>query len=303
MKVLLVGGSGFIGSHLCDVLLRGGHEVRVYSRELEKYRQPLAEVEYMLGDFSDQFALSEALIGIDCVVHLISSTVPGTSNIDPAADIATNLVPTVNLLDLMRHTGPSRLVFLSSGGTVYGDPESLPVAEDHPLRPTCSYAIVKIAIEQYLAMYRKLYGIQSIVLRASNPYGPRQGRLNVQGLIATFLSRVHEGKPLEIWGDGEIVRDYFYVSDLAELCLRAVESEAFGIYNAGSGIGTSINEVLELVAKVTGIEPEVRKLPSRKFDIGQIYLDIRAAQDTFSWQPEVELRDGIARHWQWLKDR
>lgn len=303
MKVLLIGGSGFIGSHLCDLLLREGHEVRVYSRGLEKYRQPLAEVEYILGDFADQFALSEALIGVDCVVHLVSSTVPGTSNIDPAADIATNLVPTVNLLDLMRQTGPSRLVFLSSGGTVYGDPESLPVSEDHPLRPTCSYAVVKIAIEQYLSMYMNLYGIQSIVLRASNPYGPRQGRLNVQGLIATFLSRMLDGKPLEIWGDGEIVRDYFYVSDLAELCLRAVESEATGIYNAGSGVGTSINEVLDLVGEVTGIDPEVRKVASRKFDIGRIYLDIEAACDTFSWQPEVALHDGISRHWQWLKER
>lgn len=130
MNVLVTGGTGFIGSHVCDSLRASGHQVRVFSRKAEHYRPPLPGVEYYLGDMSDTFHLSEALSGTDCVVHLVSSTVPGTSNLDPVADINSNLAGTVRMLELMRQAGPKRVIFLSSGGTVYGEPTSLPVKED-----------------------------------------------------------------------------------------------------------------------------------------------------------------------------
>lgn len=303
MKVLVIGGTGFIGSHVCDCLLKHNHEIRVLSRKLESFRAPLSGVEYVLGDFADTFVLSEALSGIDCVIHLVSSTVPGTSNINPIADITTNLLPTVNLLELMRDLSVPRLVFVSSGGTVYGNPDVVPVPESHPLRPLCSYAVVKIAIENYLTMYQHLYGVSSVILRASNPYGPRQERLRVQGLIATFLSRIANKQPIEIWGDGEIVRDYFYVSDLADLCVAAMERSVSGIFNAGSGKGVSIKDIITLLPEITGTQPDVKYLPGRNFDIKNVYLDITEARKTYSWSPQVSVPEGISKHWQWIKQR
>ncbi len=301
MNVLVTGGTGFIGSHVCDALLAHGHRLRVYSRRHEQFRPPLSGVEYYLGDMEDTFYLSEALNGMDCVVHLVSSTIPSTSNLDPAADVHSNLVSTLKMLELMRNTGPSRIVFLSSGGTVYGEPDTVPVKESNRLSPMCSYGVVKVAIENYLGMYQSLYGLQPIVLRASNPFGPRQGRVGVQGLIAAFLNRVSTGDPLTVWGDGEIVRDYFYVSDLAELCALAVGSSVTGTFNAGSGCGSSINEVIDLIRQVTRLDPEVRYETNRGFDVSKIYLDIDSAWRAFDWKPEVSLESGIARHWEWLQ--
>ncbi len=302
MNVLVVGGTGFIGSHVCDALLWRGHLVRVYSRKPEQYRAPLPEVEYYLGDMADTFYLSEALSGMDAVIHLVSSTVPGTSNLDPVADINFNLAGTVRMLELMRQAGPKRLVFLSSGGTVYGEPSRLPVAEEEPLKPLCSYGVTKVAIEHYLGMYAFLYGFEPVVLRASNPFGPRQGRLGVQGLVASFLNRIVAGKPLTVWGDGEVIRDYFYVSDLADLCALAVESQTTGIFNAGSGQGTSINHMIEMIGRATKQNPEVHYEPQRKFDVRETYLDIRRAREVFGWQPAVDLEQGLARHWEWLSN-
>lgn len=302
MNVLVTGGTGFIGSHVCDQLLLCGHSVRVLSRKHEQYRPPLPKVEYFIGDMADTFYLSEALSGMDCVIHLVSSTVPGTSNLDPVADISSNLAGTVRMLELMRQAGPRRIVFLSSGGTVYGEPSRLPVTETEPLQPLCSYGVIKVAIEHYLGMYASLYGLQPVVLRASNPYGPRQGRLGVQGLVASFLSRIHAGEPLKVWGDGEVIRDYFYVSDLARLCVIAAESGETGTFNAGSGQGTSINRVISLIRDATQRDPVVIYEPQRRFDVQATYLDISRAHQVFGWRPEVDLAEGVARHWAWLNE-
>lgn len=301
MNVLVTGGTGFIGSHVCDALLARGHRVRVFSRRHEQFRPPLPGVEYYLGDLEDTFYLSEAMTDMQCVVHLVSSTVPSTSNLDPVADISSNLVNTVKMLELMRKAGPSRVIFISSGGTVYGEPTEVPVRESEKLTPMCSYGVVKVAIEHYLGMYQALYGLQPVVLRASNPFGPRQGRVGVQGLIAAFLNRLQSGEPLPVWGDGEVVRDYFYAADMAELCALAVDSSATGAFNAGSGVGTSVNQIIDLIRKVTGIDPDVCYETNRSFDVSKIYLDINQARNTFNWQPRISLEQGIARHWEWLQ--
>ncbi len=300
MNVLVTGGTGFIGSHVCDALLRHGHHVRVYSRQLERYREPLPGVEYYLGDLANTFYLSESLSGVDAVIHLASSTVPATSNLDPVADINVNLAGTVRMLELMRQAGPKRVIFVSSGGTVYGEPSGLPVREDESIKPLCSYGVTKVAIEHYLGMYAALYDFKPVILRASNPFGPRQGRLGVQGLVGSFFNRILAGKSLAVWGDGEVIRDYLYVSDLAELCALTLKSEATGIFNAGSGKGTSINRMIELIGRTTQHVPEVIYETQRKFDVRETYLDISKAGEVFGWKPVVELEQGLALHWEWL---
>ena len=301
MNVLVLGGNGFIGSHVVDHLLAAGHKVRVFDRSPERYRHPLKQVEYRMGRFDDTFQVAEALQGVDAVCHLISTTVPGTSNLDPIADVQNNLVNTLYLLEQMRKKGLSRILYLSSGGTVYGNPHASPVAESHPLNPISSYGVVKVAIEKYLLMYQQLYGLQPVILRPSNPYGPRQGHAGVQGLIGTLLVRVMAGEALEIWGDGSIVRDYMHVGDLARLCVRALESNSCGVFNAGSGEGHSINDIISMIRDLGYEGLQVKYSEGRSFDVKEVVLDISRACHQFNWQPAMLLQDGIRAQMEWLR--
>lgn len=303
MKALVLGGNGFIGTHLVDALLLAGHSVRVFDRGADVNRPPLSNVDYRLCDFGDVPALAEALEDIDIVYHLISTTVPSTSNFDPFADIQGNLINTVRLLQLMVQKGIHRIIFLSSGGTVYGVPDVLPIPETHPLRPICSYGVIKVAIENYLFMYKSLQGLQPIVIRASNPYGTRQGHTGVQGLISTVLKRILSGKKIEIWGDGSVTRDFIYISDLVDFCLKAGESDICGIFNAGSGTGYSINEVLSLISSATGKKIDLITKQSRTYDVPSVVLDISKAANEFCWRPDVEMQVGITHLWQQMEEK
>jgi len=300
MKALVLGGNGFIGSHVVDCLFEKGYSVRVFDRGLEKYRKPLSNVDYRIATFDDVPALAEALEGMDVVFHLISTTVPSTSNKDPVFDVESNLVNTIRLLNLMRDSNVSRIIYLSSGGTVYGVPECSPIPESHPLQPICSYGVVKVAVEHYLQMYHHLYDIKYVVLRASNPYGERQGHVGVQGVIGTFMGKICSDEIIEIWGDGSIVRDFIYASDLADLCVLAGDSDIVGTFNAGSGIGYSINDIVKALSLITGkhIKPIYRT--GRAYDVPNALLDITKAIKAFSWHPKIELLEGIETSWQWV---
>lgn len=295
MQTLVLGGNGFIGSHLVDSLLERGNRVRVYDRGPEKFREPLPEVDYCFGEFDNSSLLAEALNGVDVVFHLISTTVPATSNIDPIADIKGNLVNTVNLLELMHKQSISRIVYLSSGGTVYGNPQMVPIKESHPLNPISSYGVVKVAIEKYLHMFSELYGIGYTALRASNPYGSRQGHAGLQGVIGTFINRLIDERPLEVWGTGEVIRDFIYIDDLARLCAIAGESHVSGCFNAGYGEGASILQIVDIFSEYLGVNMALEFKPGRSFDVPNAVLDISHTCETFDWKPEVELFNGIAR--------
>src|ERR1700722_5682053 len=301
MNVLVIGGSGFIGSHVVDKLLAHRHSVRVFDRRPERFRAPLAGVDYRFGEFADEMTLVEALSGIDVVYHLVSTTVPGTADLDPKTDVRDNLIGTINLLESMQRLGLSRILFLSSGGTVYGIPEVVPIPETHALRPINSYGIVKAAIEHYLEMYRRTRGFSPIIVRASNPFGPRQAHLGVQGVISTFLRRILERQPIEIWGDGTVVRDYLEVGDLAEFCAIAGTSDNEGAYNAGSGQGLSVNEIVQAIRTTTGLDFETIYKPSRQIDVPRSVLDCSRAKNDFGWECEISLDAGLGNLWNWLK--
>jgi UDP-glucose 4-epimerase len=300
MRALVLGGCGFIGSHIVDKLLASGMRVRVFDRYPEKFRSPLPSVDYRLGDFKDTIAVLEALADVDVVYHLISATFPGTAALDPRRDVSENILPTLDLLEAMAQSGIGRLVYLSSGGTVYGIPSVVPTPEDHPLRPIGSYGIVKATIEHYIELFSRERGISSTIIRPSNPYGPRQGHIGVQGVVATFLNRVLNGEALQIWGDGSVVRDYIFVEDLAALCVRAGSSRQYGVFNGGSGIGVSVNDIVAEISRVTGrsIVPEYS--PGRAVDVPRSVLDMSRVHETFGWQPAISLHSGIATTWSWL---
>ena len=301
MSVLVIGGNGFLGSSLVEGLRAAGKAARVLDVTPARGDVDWSGVDYRLGGVDDAQALADALAGVDCVYHLASTTVPGSSNRDPAYDVSSNLLGSLRLIRAMSEAGVRRIVFFSSGGTVYGNPERLPVDERHPLRPISSYGVVKVAIENYLLMYQRLGVLDPLILRPSNPYGPRQSTSGMQGAIGAFLGKAKAGEGVSIWGDGGIVRDYIYVDDLVDLAVRAGASDACGVYNAGSGSGQSLNELCALVRELTGRPLPVEYLPGRDLDVSEIVLDNRAAVGRFGWAPRVSLRDGIGRTWRALQ--
>jgi UDP-glucose 4-epimerase len=251
MKLVVFGGGGFIGSAICERLLADGHQLRIFERPRVPPYRHFAEnehVEWTTGDFSSTHDLRDAIEGMDGVVHLVSTTLPKSSNEDPVYDVETNIVPSLHLLNAMVEHKVKRIVFISSGGTVYGNPQYIPIDEKHPTEPVVSYGITKLAIEKYLHMFSKLHGIKAVTLRVANPYGERQRVETAQGAIGIFMHNILKDKPIEIWGDGSVQRDYIHVSDVADAFAKAItydgEKECF---NISSGKGISLNELVEMM--------------------------------------------------------
>jgi UDP-glucose 4-epimerase len=304
MKSLIVGGNGFIGTHLISALLRGGHRVSVYDRTPPRTDFDWHSVQYFHSAQADPLTRRRLLKDCDCVYYLASTTVPSTSNSDPPADIEENLVTAVRFLDEMLEAGCKRIVYFSSGGTVYGVPTSTgALDEGSPTEPICSYGIVKLAVEKYLLMYQQLHGLVPTILRPSNPYGPRQAGAGVQGLVAAAMSRILSGQPLEVWGDGRSVRDYVCVTDIADLAVQAAASGEAGVFNASSGVGVSILDLVSAVQRVTGRRLDLVFRPARGFDVPHIILSRRRAEAKFGWVPRVNLEDGLKDTWEWFRQR
>ena len=302
MNCLVLGGNGFIGSHIVDQLLQAGHHVRVYDRRDELFRPPLAAVEYFHGELEDRAALRSALEDVQVVFHLIGTTLPATSNQDPLYDVRSNVLGTLGLLEECVKARVSRLIFTSSGGTVYGIPQTNPIPESHPTQPICSYGITKLTIEKYLWLFHHLHGLEYMVLRCSNAYGPRQNPYGQQGVVAVFLGRVARGEPITIWGDGTVMRDYIYVEDIARAhLLAATSANGCLTLNIGSGMGHSLNRILELIFSVTGREVEVRYENARSADVPSNVLDSSLAQRELGWHARISLVEGIRRAWDWMQ--
>lgn len=305
MKVLVLGGGGFIGSTICDRLLRDGHHLRIFERpRVDPYRVFLAleSVEWIHGEYSSRADLSSAVRGTDAVIHLISTTLPKSSNDDPAWDVESNVIPSLNLLAEMAAHDVEKIVFISSGGTVYGVPQALPIDERHPTDPLCSYGISKLMIEKHLLMQCRLRGMRPVVLRVANPYGERQRLETAQGAVAAFVRKCLSGSPIEVWGDGSIVRDYIHVADVAEAFARALAYEGeHRVFNVSSGIGVSLNELIALISEISGLSPDVSYLKGRPFDVPVSILDNTLAQERLGWSPRIGIRDGLARTIAWFR--
>jgi len=301
MKCVVLGGRGFLGSHLALALLRDGHAVRIFDRPHTTSALPLTATEFVDGDFVNREDLAAAVEGCDVVFHLVSTTLPQTSNENPVYDVETNLVGSLQLLDRARACGTRKIIFASSGGTVYGVPQKTPIPENHPTDPLCSYAITKLAIEKYLHLYSHLHGLDYNVLRIANPYGEGQSPLQKQGAIAAFTYQALRGEPIEIWGDGEVVRDYLYVGDVAEAMVRAAGyAGAHRVFNIGAGRGHSLNELLNRLEALLGRTIKRDYLPGRRFDTPVNVLDIGRARAELDWTPRTTLATGMARTVEWI---
>ena len=301
MKVLILGGNGFIGSHLVDKFLLEGHFVRVFDRSEDHYRGRLPNVEYHLGEFGNREMLSEALEGIDIVIHLISTTLPKTSNDNTLFDVESNVIETLFLLEKCCERKIKKIIFTSSGGTVYGVPRMLPVQEDHIKEPICSYGITKLTIEKYLSLYKHLHDLDFVIIRPSNPFGIRQNPYGFQGAIPVFLGKIVQNEPIQIWGNGEVIRDYLYVDDLADaIFIAAIKKTRSNVFNIGSGRGYSLNQLLLIMKDVTSLNFEVIYSEARTFDVQEIYLDITRATTDLGWSPSKPLEYGIKQTWDFI---
>lgn len=305
MKCVIFGGGGFIGSTIADRLLRDGHEIKIFERpRVEPYRKFLAgeRVEWITGDLQSTHDVGAALEGADVVLHLAYTTLPKNSNEDPLFDVQSNIVAALQMLNAMVAKKIPKIIFISSGGTVYGIPEYLPIDEQHPTDPLVSYGITKLAIEKYLHLYEHMHGIKTITLRVANPFGERQRIETAQGAVGVFLYRALAGDPIEIWGDGSVTRDYIYVGDVAEAFARAVEySGPKNVFNISSGSGTSLNELIVLLEDMLGKPIARRYLSARPFDVPVSVLSNDLARAELHWSPATSLREGIVRTAKWVQ--
>lgn len=297
---LVIGGNGFIGSSLTIRLRQEGWQVRVLDHSAPRGDVDWHGVDYRKSSHSEIEELGLAMKNVDVVYHLASTTIPSTSNLDPRRDVAENLVGALNVINAMETHDVRRIVFFSSGGTVYGNPAATPVDETSSLDPVCSYGVVKVAIEKYLAMYRHLGRIDPLIIRPSNPYGPRQSISGQQGAIAVFLGKALRKEPVEIWGDGEVVRDYIYIDDLLDLVIHANEVGYSGILNAGTGTAHTLNDVCRIIKRATGELHSVIYKQGRPFDVRRLVLDMSKAREVLHWEPRVSLENGIDKTWRYL---
>ena len=304
-KCLILGGCGFIGSHVAEGLLDAGYGVRVFDKinvSTRNIDHLVNDIELFEGDFTNEEVVSEAVRGVDYIFHFIGTTLPKTSTDNPVYDVESNVIATLKLLDIAAREHIRKVIFSSSGGTVYGIPQSIPIREDHPTDPTCSYGITKLAIEKYLELYRRTKALEYVCFRVSNPYGERQNVLGVQGAVAVFLGLVRSGKPITIWGTGDITRDYVYIKDLVGVFIRALHQDTpRRVFNLGSGRGTTLNELVEIIRNVTHGAVPVSYTTGRAIDVPANVLDISCARNVFAFTPVTSLPDGIRKTWEWLK--
>jgi UDP-glucose 4-epimerase len=299
-RVVITGGAGFIGSSVSRVLRQAGFEVVILDRpdRLRRAGTDIAGCDCLPWDFRGEMWEDLPVENADVLIHLACTTLPATSMKSFSYDASSNIVGSLRVFEAAINKGVTKIIFGSSGGTVYGVPQSLPMTELHPTAPISAYGVSKLAIERYLALLGSTRQVKAISLRIGNPYGPLQYRGAGVGAIARYLMAVRDGEKIPVWGDGETVRDYLYIDDLTEafriaLCTPEVES---GEYNIGAGVGYSLNEVIAHIRQVTSRAAEAEFTSARSFDPPAIVLDSGKFQ-AYGWRPQFGLGDGIAAMW------
>ena len=295
---LIYGGGGFIGSHLAEELLSQGYKVTVFDKlnfSQRNLQNVVDKIRIIEGDFNNIIDIRKSLEDIDYVFHLVSSTLPAGSNENPVYDAESNLISSLRLFRECSDRKVKKVIFLSSGGTVYGVPDSIPISEEHPTKPICSYGIIKKTIEDYMYLFHQLHNLDYNVFRLSNPYGERQNPYAAQGAVAVFLNKILKDEEIVIWGDGEVVRDYIYIKDAAKALVTSLTADSkFKLFNLSAGIGYSLNQIIDVIKIVTGkTDVKIRYQEKRSFDVPVSVLDNSLIARELGWKPETSLNAGI----------
>lgn len=293
------GANGFIGRHVVEGLLAAGKSVRAVSRRFEPRQSEswANRVDLIEADFTNPMSMLASVQDLDTVIQLISSSSPGMGNRVLVDDIRENVIPHVAFLQNAIAAGVKRYIFISSGGTVYGPTAPVPTDEDAHTHPINSHGMTKLMIEKYLQMFSRVDGLEYVILRVSNPYGPGQTFRKGQGLIPAILQRHRDGRPIQIFGDGRAERDYIFIDDLVDAVVKTTHlpGVANEVLNIGKGEGRSILSVVEAIERCLGVTLEKDFLPGRNTDVDKSILNIDKARRLLDWSPDVPFEAGLRR--------
>lgn len=299
MKVLILGGTSFIGTNLALALAQLNNvQVTIADKSEDYYKKSIFcgfnNVSFVESSLDNQMDFDGVLAGHEVLYHLVSTTVPTTSNAVIPEEIESNIVFSSKLFDSCIKNQIKKIIFISSGGTVYGKDVMCPIHEDTPTNPISSYGIQKVTIEKLLYLYNYLYGIDYRVIRLANPYGPYQRPNGVLGAVTTFTYKAIKNDEITVYGDGSVVRDYIYISDAIKGILNIASDEAVHkTYNLGSGVGTSVNDVIAAITSVLQNELNVVYKEGRKVDVPSNYLDVSRYENEFGTASTISLKEGI----------
>jgi UDP-glucose 4-epimerase len=298
---VILGGGGFIGTNLCRRLLMSGHRVRAFGRHCH-FPNDLRGVEWYQGDFSDPDSVAAAIETFDIVFHLVHGAMPQAANLAMTADVQHNVIPSITLLELCGKLGVKRVIFSSSGGTIYGRPRQIPTPELAPTEPICAYGISKLAIEKYLVLFEHLQFLDYRVLRIANPFGPYQIAWKGQGFIAAAVARALGGQQIEIWGDGSVVRDFVFIDDVIDAFEAAArDTSDQRVFNIGTGEGRRLNDVLATIERILGVKLNIKRLPGRSLDTPVSVVAIDRAREVLNWSPKTPFETGLAQTIEWTR--
>lgn len=301
-KCILFGGAGFIGKNLALSLEAQGYDITIYDLYTKQAfsSEDLQRFKVIERDFFIDNELDKSIAGNDVIIHLVSSVNPAKSMIEPSKCYNNDLVKTIELLDAARKNNINKVVFISSGGTVYGNYEANSYSEDMPTNPINHYGIMKLAIEKIMLMYNQLYNMNNVILRVSNPYGKGQNPNNNLGAISVFTQKILDGNTIEIYGDGEIVRDYIYIDDVVNAIEKAinykVNNDVMPIFNVGSGIGTTLNQLLRYISSILDKEYKVEYVKSRGIDVHRSVLNMEKSKSELGVEVKHSIKEGIASY-------
>jgi UDP-glucose 4-epimerase len=307
-NILITGESGFIGSHLADRLAcNPDNKVTILDLCPRLYGDLPPCVRFVQGNLGEYSLIRRILENyrIQVIYHAAWANIAETALKNIHADINVSLLPSVSLLNASCDAGVKRVIFLSSGGAVYGIPQSLPVDEKHPTDPINPYGVTKLAVEKYLRMYFHIYGLEYIIVRPSAPYGPRQIPNRKQGVVSEFIYRALKNNVLTVWGDGDkIIRDYIYIDDLtnAMMLIKDLPFQEDRILNLSGSIKYSLNDIIRIIKNVLHLAPRVQYEKPRHFDVPCLHLDIGLAAKVLAWQPRISIEEGIAHTADWIKN-
>lgn len=305
MKILVTGGAGFIGSHVADAFVAKGHDVHIMDDLSGGFRSNVpSEATLHVADIrSSEAAEIIAAERFEVLVHLAAQMDVRRSVADPRYDADINVIGALNLLEAGRQNGLKKVIFASTGGAIYGDPEFVPQSEDHPLNPVSPYGITKLTTEKYLYYYLKQYGLKYIALRFGNIFGPRQNPHGEAGVVAIFCDRLLADEQAVIYGDGEQTRDYTFVADVVRANVAALETDTTGVFNVGTGVETSVNDLFRTLRDIAGSSMPEEHKPARPGEQQRSVLDGKRSAEVLGFSPKYSVKEGLAETFEWFKQK